>query len=186
MGVSSGRFSNAAFLAQGRVLASAMAETDSATGLLPPPDNSRRRSDEPSMAAPIASAHPWCSTPTARRIRRTMATSTIAAPAGWRRRAEVFLAGTPNCRGAGAAGGFSLLPKAGFGLGTNFLATWAAWQADPARCGRLQLSWLSKSTRSAHARPAGVACARSRRARCRWPGALAAGVADTDAGNASH
>lgn len=28
--------------------------------------------------------------------------------------------------------------ETGFGLGLNFLATWAAWEADPERCARLQ------------------------------------------------
>ncbi|MFZ5489810.1 MAG: FAD-dependent 5-carboxymethylaminomethyl-2-thiouridine(34) oxidoreductase MnmC [Pseudomonadota bacterium] len=31
---------------------------------------------------------------------------------------------------------FTIL-ETGFGLGVNFLATWAAWRADPQRCGRL-------------------------------------------------
>jgi len=31
---------------------------------------------------------------------------------------------------------FTIL-ETGFGLGNNFLATWAAWRRDPARCGRL-------------------------------------------------
>ncbi|MFJ1302641.1 FAD-dependent 5-carboxymethylaminomethyl-2-thiouridine(34) oxidoreductase MnmC [Pseudomonadota bacterium AL_CKDN230030165-1A_HGKHYDSX7] len=29
--------------------------------------------------------------------------------------------------------------ETGFGLGTNFLALWQAWRADPARCGRLHM-----------------------------------------------
>jgi tRNA 5-methylaminomethyl-2-thiouridine biosynthesis bifunctional protein len=32
---------------------------------------------------------------------------------------------------------FAIL-ETGFGLGLNFLATWAAWQADPQRCGQLK------------------------------------------------
>lgn len=34
--------------------------------------------------------------------------------------------------------------ETGFGLGTNFLATWAAWRADPARCERLIFISLEK------------------------------------------
>ncbi len=34
--------------------------------------------------------------------------------------------------------------ETGFGLGTNFLATWAAWRADPARCGRLHFVSVEK------------------------------------------
>ncbi|MBB3196726.1 tRNA (5-methylaminomethyl-2-thiouridine)(34)-methyltransferase MnmD [Roseateles terrae] len=34
--------------------------------------------------------------------------------------------------------------ETGFGLGTNFLATWAAWRADPARCDRLIFISLEK------------------------------------------
>ena len=34
--------------------------------------------------------------------------------------------------------------ETGFGLGLNFLATWAAWRADPARCARLHFVSLEK------------------------------------------
>lgn len=34
--------------------------------------------------------------------------------------------------------------ETGFGLGLNFLVTWAAWRADPARCGRLHYVSLEK------------------------------------------
>jgi tRNA 5-methylaminomethyl-2-thiouridine biosynthesis bifunctional protein len=49
---------------------------------------------------------------------------------------QVFLAGNglPG-RWRGRAR-FTIL-ETGFGLGNNFLATWAAWRDDPARCGRL-------------------------------------------------
>lgn len=49
---------------------------------------------------------------------------------------EVFLAGSGlPARWAGRSA-FSIV-EVGFGLGTNFLATWDAWQADPARPARL-------------------------------------------------
>ncbi|WP_431266369.1 tRNA (5-methylaminomethyl-2-thiouridine)(34)-methyltransferase MnmD [Roseateles chitinivorans] len=34
--------------------------------------------------------------------------------------------------------------ETGFGLGNNFLATWAAWRDDPARCGRLVFLSIEK------------------------------------------
>ena len=39
--------------------------------------------------------------------------------------------------------------ETGFGLGLNFLATWAAWQADPARCRRLHFLSVEKHPFSA-------------------------------------
>ena len=38
---------------------------------------------------------------------------------------------------------FTIL-ETGFGLGLNFLATWAAWQADPSRCARLDFVSVEK------------------------------------------
>ena len=49
---------------------------------------------------------------------------------------HVFLAGNGlPARWAGAAR--FVVVETGFGLGNNFLATWAAWRDDPARCERL-------------------------------------------------
>jgi tRNA 5-methylaminomethyl-2-thiouridine biosynthesis bifunctional protein len=39
--------------------------------------------------------------------------------------------------------GFTIL-ETGFGIGCNFLATWAAWRADPARCERLHFVSIEK------------------------------------------
>lgn len=49
---------------------------------------------------------------------------------------QVFLAGNQLPRRWAACERFVVL-ETGFGLGHNFLATWAAWRADPQRCGRL-------------------------------------------------
>lgn len=56
---------------------------------------------------------------------------------------DIFLAGNglPD-RWRGRAR-FTVL-ETGFGLGLNFLATWAAWRDDPARCERLQFVSLEK------------------------------------------
>jgi tRNA 5-methylaminomethyl-2-thiouridine biosynthesis bifunctional protein len=56
---------------------------------------------------------------------------------------EVFLAGNglPG-RWAGRRS-FTIL-EAGFGLGSNCLATWSAWQGDPRRCGRLHFVAIEK------------------------------------------
>lgn len=48
----------------------------------------------------------------------------------------VFLAGCGLPRRWQGAAGFTVL-EAGFGLGINFLTTWAAWEADERRCARL-------------------------------------------------
>lgn len=37
-----------------------------------------------------------------------------------------------------------VIVETGFGLGLNFLATWQAWRADPARCGRLDFVSVEK------------------------------------------
>lgn len=49
---------------------------------------------------------------------------------------HVFLAGS-GLPGRWASRERFVVLETGFGLGLNFLATWAAWRADPARCGRL-------------------------------------------------
>lgn len=49
---------------------------------------------------------------------------------------HVFLAGN-GLPGRWAGRGRFVILETGFGLGLNFLATWAAWRDDPARCGRL-------------------------------------------------
>ena len=49
---------------------------------------------------------------------------------------EVFLAGNGLPSRWSGRDRFVVL-ETGFGLGNNFLATWAAWRADPARCRRL-------------------------------------------------
>lgn len=49
---------------------------------------------------------------------------------------HVFLAGNGLPERWGGRDRFVVL-ETGFGLGTNFLATWAAWRDDPRRCGRL-------------------------------------------------
>lgn len=48
----------------------------------------------------------------------------------------VFLGGCGLPRGWRGRSGFTVL-ETGFGLGLNFLATWAAWEADPERSARL-------------------------------------------------
>jgi tRNA 5-methylaminomethyl-2-thiouridine biosynthesis bifunctional protein len=49
---------------------------------------------------------------------------------------HVFLAGNGLPRRWAARERF-VIAETGFGLGNNFLATWAAWRADPQRCARL-------------------------------------------------
>lgn len=49
---------------------------------------------------------------------------------------HVFLGGNGLPQRWAACPSFVVL-ETGFGLGGNFLATWAAWRADPQRCGRL-------------------------------------------------
>lgn len=52
---------------------------------------------------------------------------------GYAQAREVFLAGNELPQAWQGRRHFTIL-ETGFGLGTNFLATWAAWRADPARC----------------------------------------------------
>jgi tRNA 5-methylaminomethyl-2-thiouridine biosynthesis bifunctional protein len=52
---------------------------------------------------------------------------------------SVFLAGTGLPEGWRGHDRFSVL-ETGFGLGLNFLCTWAAWEADPQRCENLQFA----------------------------------------------
>ncbi|QTN25199.1 FAD-dependent 5-carboxymethylaminomethyl-2-thiouridine(34) oxidoreductase MnmC [Rhizobacter sp. AJA081-3] len=49
---------------------------------------------------------------------------------------HVFLAGN-GLPGRWAGRDDFVIAETGFGLGNNFLATWAAWRADPQRCARL-------------------------------------------------
>jgi tRNA 5-methylaminomethyl-2-thiouridine biosynthesis bifunctional protein len=56
---------------------------------------------------------------------------------------EVFLAGNGLPQRWQGRPRFTIL-EAGFGLGTNFLATWAAWRDDPARCTRLHFISLEQ------------------------------------------
>lgn len=56
---------------------------------------------------------------------------------------EVFLAGNRLPARWQGRTRFTVL-ETGFGLGHNFLATWAAWRADPARCERLHFVSLEK------------------------------------------
>ena len=66
-----------------------------------------------------------------------------AAQGGPAQARHVFLAGNGlPARWAGRAR-FTVL-ETGFGLGLNFLSTWAAWRADPARCARLDFVSVEK------------------------------------------
>jgi len=56
---------------------------------------------------------------------------------------HVFLAGNGLPGAWGGRDQFVIL-EAGFGLGLNFLATWQAWRADPARCRRLHFVSVEK------------------------------------------
>lgn len=56
---------------------------------------------------------------------------------------HVFLAGNGLPQRWGACRRFVVL-ETGFGLGNNFLATWAAWRADAARCERLWFISIEK------------------------------------------
>ncbi|WP_043817687.1 tRNA (5-methylaminomethyl-2-thiouridine)(34)-methyltransferase MnmD, partial [Rubrivivax gelatinosus] len=49
---------------------------------------------------------------------------------------HVFLAGN-GLPGRWAGQRRFVIAETGFGLGNNFLATWAAWRDDPARCAQL-------------------------------------------------
>ncbi|HEY4372517.1 MAG TPA: bifunctional tRNA (5-methylaminomethyl-2-thiouridine)(34)-methyltransferase MnmD/FAD-dependent 5-carboxymethylaminomethyl-2-thiouridine(34) oxidoreductase MnmC [Burkholderiales bacterium] len=55
---------------------------------------------------------------------------------GYAQARKVFLAGNGLPHAWGGRRHFTIL-ETGFGLGTNFLATWEAWRADPARPARL-------------------------------------------------
>jgi tRNA 5-methylaminomethyl-2-thiouridine biosynthesis bifunctional protein len=55
---------------------------------------------------------------------------------GYAQAREVFMAGNGLPQAWAGRRSFVIL-ETGFGLGTNFLATWAAWRADPKRCERL-------------------------------------------------
>ncbi|HSI46894.1 MAG TPA: FAD-dependent 5-carboxymethylaminomethyl-2-thiouridine(34) oxidoreductase MnmC [Ideonella sp.] len=59
-----------------------------------------------------------------------------AGPHGWARARRVFLAGS-NLPARWQGRTRFVILETGFGLGHNFLATWAAWREDPARCERL-------------------------------------------------
>jgi tRNA 5-methylaminomethyl-2-thiouridine biosynthesis bifunctional protein len=56
---------------------------------------------------------------------------------------DVFVAGNGLPQRWQGRPRFSIL-EAGFGLGNNFLATWAAWRDDPARCARLHFISLEQ------------------------------------------
>ena len=56
---------------------------------------------------------------------------------------HVFLGGNDLPRRWANERNFTIL-EAGFGLGLNFLATWSAWRADPARCERLHYVAIEK------------------------------------------
>lgn len=55
---------------------------------------------------------------------------------GWQQAQTVFVGGCHLPLQWQGADTFTIL-ETGFGLGLNFLATWAAWQADPQRCRQL-------------------------------------------------
>lgn len=57
--------------------------------------------------------------------------------------AHVFLAGNELPARWEVRDAFTVL-ETGFGLGNNFLATWAAWRADPRRCARLRFISIEK------------------------------------------
>lgn len=56
---------------------------------------------------------------------------------------HVFLAGNGLPRRWAGQPDFTIL-ETGFGLGNNFLATWAAWREDPRRCDRLHFVSIEK------------------------------------------
>ena len=66
-----------------------------------------------------------------------------SAAGAWRQAEHVFLNGNqlPQ-RWAGCAQ--FVIVETGFGLGTNFLATWAAWSKDPQRCQKLHFVSIEK------------------------------------------
>ena len=61
---------------------------------------------------------------------------------------QVFLAGNGLPERWRGRARFTIL-ETGFGLGNNFLATWAAWRDDPARCERLSFVSIEKHPLSA-------------------------------------
>ena len=66
------------------------------------------------------------------------------APSGaFAQAAHVFLAGNDLPARWRACDAFTVL-ETGFGLGNNFLATWAAWRSDPRRCERLRFISIEK------------------------------------------
>jgi tRNA 5-methylaminomethyl-2-thiouridine biosynthesis bifunctional protein len=82
--------------------------------------------------------------------------------AGAREQAEhVFLSGNGLPRRWAGRTRFVVL-ETGFGLGHNFLATWAAWRDDPQRCERLVYVAVEKH-------PVGVADLRRAHASSPWP-----------------
>ena len=77
---------------------------------------------------------------------------------------HVFLDGDALAARWRGRGRFVIL-ETGFGLGNNFLATWAAWRADPDRCGQLHFISIEGRRRPApssvcSARPAAGAAGR--------------------------
>ena len=56
---------------------------------------------------------------------------------------HVFLGGC-GLPAAWAGRGHFVVLETGFGIGLNFLATWAAWRDDPARCARLHFLAVEK------------------------------------------
>lgn len=67
---------------------------------------------------------------------------------GYAQAREVFMAGN-GLPQAWRGRARHTIVETGFGLGTNFLATWAAWRADPARCARLEFVSIERHPFSA-------------------------------------
>jgi tRNA 5-methylaminomethyl-2-thiouridine biosynthesis bifunctional protein len=67
----------------------------------------------------------------------------------WAQARDVFIAGSRLPDRWQGHHRFVIL-ETGFGLGNNFLATWAAWRADPARCERLVFISIEKHPLSRH------------------------------------
>ena len=61
----------------------------------------------------------------------------------WQQAQHVFLSGNGLPQRWRQAHHFTIL-ETGFGLGTNFLATWAAWREDPDRCRQLTFISIEK------------------------------------------
>lgn len=66
-----------------------------------------------------------------------------SADGGWQQAQHVFLAGNRLPERWQQQAQFVIL-EAGFGLGINFLATWAAWRADPQRVSKLHFVSIEK------------------------------------------